>query len=59
MINNKTHSITKMSLFIVNYKRELKTGIYIRRKEKIEKTAEFAKRMKKVQEKARAVLKKA
>ena len=47
-----------MSLFIVNYRRELRMGVDIRRKEKMEKATEFAVRMKKVQEKAGAVLKK-
>ena len=42
-----------------NYGRELKIEINIRRKEKMEKATEFAKRMKKVQEKARAIFKKA
>ena len=31
-INNKTHSVTKVSPFMVNYKRELKIGVDIRRK---------------------------
>jgi len=49
-INNKTHSTTKVSLFMTNYKKELKIGIDIRRKGKIEKMIEFAEKMKKVQE---------
>ena len=40
--------ITKVSLFMANYGRNLKIGIDIRRKGKIEKAMEFAKRMKKV-----------
>ena len=44
---------------MANYRRELKMGIDIRRKKKIEKATEFAKRMKKVQEEVGAVLKKA
>jgi len=44
---------------MVNYRRELRIGIDIRRKGKIKKATEFVERMKKVQEKARAVLKKA
>jgi len=47
-VNNKTYSTTKMSLFMVNYKRELRMGIDIRRKGKVKKTTEFAKRIKKV-----------
>ena len=48
-----------MSLFIANYGRELRMGVDIRRKGKMEKATEFAERMKKVQEKAEAVLKRA
>jgi len=33
-VNNKTHSTTKISLFMVNYGRELKIGVDIRRKNK-------------------------
>ena len=58
-INNKVYSVTKISLFIANYGRELKMRIDIRRKRKIEKAMEFAEKMKKMQEQAGAVLKKA
>ena len=58
-INNKVYSITKISLFIVNYGRKLRMGGDIRRKEKIEKAMEFAERMKKVQEEVGVALKKA
>ena len=47
-INNKIYLVTKVFLFIVNYRRELKIGIDIRRKEKVEKAMEFAERIKKV-----------
>jgi len=47
-INNKTYLTTKVSPFIANYRRELRMGIDIRRKEKIEKVTEFAERMKNV-----------
>jgi len=47
-VNNKTHSATKVSPFMVNYGRELKIGADIRKKGKIEKVIEFAARMKKV-----------
>jgi len=50
---------TKVSPFIANYDRELKIGADIRRKEKIKKTTEFVKRMKKVQEEAEIALRKA
>ena len=58
-INNKVYSTTKVSLFMANYGRELRMGIDIRRKEKMEKAVEFVERMKKVQEKVGAVLKRA
>ena len=44
---------------MTNYERELRIGIDVRRKEKIEKMTEFAERMKKVQEEARVALRKA
>ena len=59
VVNNKVHSITKMSLFIANYRRELRMGVDIRKKEKVEKATEFVERLKKVQEEAGAVLRKA
>jgi len=48
-----------VSPFIVNYGKELRMGIDIKRKEKIEKATEFAVRMKKVQEEAKIALKRA
>ena len=48
VINNKVHVATKILSFITNYRRELEIGTDIRRKGKVEKTTEFAKRMKKV-----------
>ena len=57
-VNNKTHSATKVSLFIANYERKLKMGTDIRRKGKVKKAMEFAKRMKKIQEEAGIVLRK-
>ena len=41
-----------------NYGRELRIGINIRRKEKVEKVTEFVKRIKKIQEKVKVVLRK-
>jgi len=58
VINNKVYSATKISLFMTNYKRELRMGADIRKKGIVEKAMEFVERMKKVQEKAEAVLKK-
>ena len=58
-VNNKIYSATKMSLFMVNYSRELRMEADIRRKEKVEKMTEFAERMNKVQEEAEVALRKA
>jgi len=41
---------------MANYGRELRMGIDLRRKGKMKKTMEFAERMRKAQEEARAVL---
>ena len=57
-MNNKVYSTTKVFLFMANYERKLRMGIDIRRRRKIEKTTEFAERIKKVQEEAGAALKK-
>ena len=57
-VNNKVHLVTKVSLFIANYGRELRMGADIRRKEKVEKVIEFVKRIKKVQEKVETALRK-
>ena len=58
-VNNKVHSATKLSLFMANYRRELRIGADIRKKEKVEKVTEFAERIKKVQEEAGAALRRA
>ena len=50
--------MTKMSLFMVNYGRELRMGVDIRRKEKVKKTTEFAEIMKKIQKETKVVLRK-
>ena len=47
-VNNKTHSTTKVSLFIVNYGREMRMEVDLKKKKKVEKTIEFVKRMRKV-----------
>jgi len=59
VINNKTHLTAKVSLFMANYGREVRMGIDLRRKEKIEKAIEFVKRMRKIQEEVGVALKKA
>ena len=43
---------------MVNYRRELRMRIDIRRKEKMEKTMEFVKRIKNIYKEAEAILKK-
>jgi len=57
VVNNKIHTAIKVSPFITNYERELRMGVDIRRKEKIEKVMEFAERIRRVQKEAEAVLK--
>ena len=47
-VNNKTHLTIKVSLFIANYSRKIRMGVYLRRKEKVEKAIEVAERIKKV-----------
>ena len=59
VVNNKIYMATKILSFIANYGRELRMGDNIRKKEKVEKAIEFIKRMRKVQEEAGVVLKKA
>jgi len=58
-VNNKVYSATKVLLFMTNYRRELRMGANIRKKGKVEKVTEFVERMRRVQEEARAVLRKA
>ena len=57
-MNNKVHMATKVLLFIVNYRRELRMGGDIRKKRKVEKVTEFVERMKKVYKEAGVALKK-
>ena len=57
-INNKVHTVIKVSPFIANYGKELRMGGDIRKKGKVESATEFVQRMKKVQEEAEAALKK-
>jgi len=58
MVNNKVHTVTKVSPFMANYGKELRMGGDIRRKGKVESATEFVERMKKVHEEVEAVLKK-
>ena len=55
-VNNKVHTATKVSAFMANYRRKLRIGADIRRKDKVEKVTEFVER--KVQEEAEVALKK-
>jgi len=48
LVNNRIYLATKVFPFIMNYSRELRMGIYNRRKGKVKKAAELAKRIKKV-----------
>ena len=57
-VNNKAHTTTKMSPFMVNYGRELRIEGDIRKKKKIESATKFAERMKRVYKKAGVTLKK-
>ena len=56
-MNNKIHSMTKVSPFIANYGREVRMGRDIRKKGKVESVTEFVERMKKVHEETGAALK--
>ena len=58
-VNNKVHSTTKVLPFMANYGRELRMEADIRRKGKVEKATEFVERMRRMQEEAKAALKKA
>jgi len=57
-INNKVHMATKMSPFMANYRRKMRMGGDIRKKEKVESVTEFVEKMKKVHEEAEAALRK-
>ena len=56
-MNNKIHSMTKVSPFMANYRREVRMGGDIRKKGKVESATEFVERMKKVYKEAGAALK--
>ena len=58
IFSQQQNLVTKVSLFMANYGRELKMGADIRKKEKIKKVTEFLERIKKVQEEAGMVLRK-
>jgi len=56
--NNKVHTGTKMSSFKVNNGQDPRIGFEIRKKGKYKEVEKFAKRMRSVQEEAKAVLQK-
>ena len=58
VINNKTHTATKVLPFMVNYEKEVRMGGDIRKKGNVESATEFIERMKKVHKEAEAALKK-
>ena len=45
-VNNKVYLAMKVLLFMANYRRELRIGIDIKRKGKVEKAIKFVERMK-------------
>jgi len=57
--NNKIHMVTKILLFKANYGQDPRIGFEERRKGKYETAGEFAKKMKRIQKEAKAVLGKA
>jgi len=57
--NNKIHMITKVSPFKANYSQDPRIGFERRRKGKYEVAGKFIDKMKKIQEEAKAVLRKA
>ena len=58
MVNNKVHTVTKVSLFMANYGKEIRMGGDIRRKGKVESATKFVERMKKVHEEVEVALRK-
>ena len=58
VVNNKVYSAMKVLSFIANYGRELRIGMNIRKKGKVEKATKFAERMRKIQEKVGIALRK-
>ena len=57
-VNNKVYTATKVSPFMVNYRKEVRIGGDIRKKGKVGSAIEFIERMKKVHKEAEAALKK-
>jgi len=57
--NNKIHSVTKVLLFKANYGQDPRMGFKRKRKERYETAGKFIEKIKKIQEKAKAVLEEA
>ena len=57
--NNKIHTVTKMSPFKANYGQDPRMGFERRRKGKYKAAGKFVERIKKIQKKAKAALRKA
>ena len=57
-VNNKVHMATKVSPLMENYRKELRMGGDIKRKEKVKSATVFIERIKKVHEKVEVVLRK-
>jgi len=57
--NNKIHSTTKVSPFKANYSQDPRIGFKRRKKGKYKVAEKFVEQIKKIQEKAKAVLRKA
>jgi len=57
--NNKVHSSTRTSPFKANYRQDPRMGFEGRKKGKYEEAEKFIKKMKEIQEEAKAVLEKA
>ena len=58
-MNNKVHTVIKVSPFMANYGKEMRMGGDIRKREKVEKATEFIERIKRVHKEVRVALKKA
>jgi len=58
VISDKVYTLTKLLLFKVNYRQELRIGFEIRKNRKHAKAEKFVKKMKKMYEKVKTTLKK-
>ena len=58
VVNSKVHLVTKVFLFIANYRRELRMGVDIKKKEKMKNITEFSEKMKRIQKEVKIALKK-